>query len=132
MLLLNYTHPLTPAQIAQVEQLTGQKVERVMDIPAQFDPNLAFAPQAAALAEQAGLTPQAWQGEPIVVNLPSLNYIAALLLVEMHGRMGYFPSVLRLRPVPGSLTTQYEVAEVLNLQSVRDAARRARNPLNLP
>ena len=30
--------------------------------------------------------------------LPSLNFIAALLLAELHGRMGYFPPVARTRP----------------------------------
>ena len=38
----------------------------------------------------------------------------------------YFPPVLRLRPVLGSLPPRYEVAEALNLQSVRDLARNAR------
>jgi hypothetical protein len=40
--------------------------------------------------------------------------------------MGYFPPLARLRPVEGSLPPRYEVAEVINLQQVRDAARRRR------
>ena len=62
----------------------------------------------------------------LIVNLPSLNFIAGLLLAELHGRMGYFPPILRLRPVSDSLPPRYEVAEILNLQAVRDAARAAR------
>ena len=40
--------------------------------------------------------------------------------------MGYFPAVLRLRPVPGNAPPQFELAEVLNLQAMRDAARARR------
>jgi hypothetical protein len=44
-------------------------------------------------------------------------------------RCGYFPTHLRMRPVPGS-TPRYEPAEVLNLQAVRDEARKRRQLLN--
>jgi len=72
------------------------------------------------------LTAEQWQTEPILVNLPSLNFIAALLLAELHGRMGYFPAIIRLRSVEGSTPTRYEVAEILNLETVRGAARKKR------
>jgi len=62
------------------------------------------------------------------LNLPSLNFIAALLLAELHGRMGYFPPILRLRPAEGSVPPRYAVAEILNLQALRDAARLKREP----
>jgi hypothetical protein len=60
------------------------------------------------------------------VNLPSLNHIAACVLAELHGRMGYFPTILRMRPVAGSTPPQFEVAEIINLQAVRDQARTTR------
>jgi hypothetical protein len=37
MLILNFTHPLRPEQVADIEKLTGQPVERVIEAPAQFD-----------------------------------------------------------------------------------------------
>jgi hypothetical protein len=37
--------------------------------------------------------------------------------------MGYFPTVIRMRPVAGSTPLRFEVAEIVNLQVVRDAAR---------
>jgi hypothetical protein len=40
--------------------------------------------------------------------------------------MGYFPTILRIRPVPQSTPLRYEVAEVINLQSVRETARKLR------
>jgi hypothetical protein len=123
MILLNFSHPLTPAHLAQVEALTGQKVERVAEVHSQIDPQQPLVPQAVALADQAGLSSAEWQTLPLLVNPPSLNFIAVTLLAELHGRCGYFPAHLRMRPVQGSLPPQYEVAEVLNLQAVRDAAR---------
>jgi hypothetical protein len=47
--------------------------------------------------------------------------IAATLLAELHGRMGYFPTILRLKPIPNSTPPQFQVAEVINLQAVRAA-----------
>jgi len=49
-----------------------------------------------------GLTSQQWQTELLLVNLPSLNHIATCLLAELHKRKGYFPSILRLRPIVGN------------------------------
>ncbi len=126
MIILNFSHPLTPDHLAQVESLTGQRVERVVEVPVHFDHNAPFGPQVVALADACGLTPTEWQTVPILVVPPALNFIAVLLLAELHGRMGYFPPCLRLRPVEGALPPRYEVAEVLNLQAQRDAARTRR------
>ncbi|MFZ5911592.1 MAG: CRISPR-associated protein Csx15 [Chloroflexota bacterium] len=126
MILLNFSHPLTPEQQAQVEALTGKPVERVIPLPAQFDHQQPYAPQLEALLEGLPLSPQELQNLPILVNLPSFNAIAALVLAELHGRMGYFPPIVRMRPVEGAIPPRYEAAEVLNLQSVRDEARKER------
>ncbi len=126
MLLLNFSHPITPAQAAQIEALTGQSITRTIDTPTQFDEQQPFAPQLAALLAAIDLTPAQWQGEPILVMLPSLNFIAGMLLAELHGRMGYFPPVVRTRPVADTVPRRYEVAEILDLQKTREAARRKR------
>jgi len=126
MTLLNFSHPLTPAQLAATEQLMGQRVERVIEVKTHLDHARPFVEQARAVVDAVGLSPQEWQSLPLLVNLPSLNVIAALVLAELHGQMGYFPAVLRLRPVPDTTPPQFEVAEIINLQAVRDAARRAR------
>lgn len=127
MLILNYSHPLTPAQSAQLEALTGEAITEVREIPTQLDLNTPFAEQAAALAEAAGLTPAQWQTEALLVVPPALNFAAVALIAELHGRMGYFPPVVRLRPVSGALPPRYEVAEIINLQALRDAARNRRS-----
>lgn len=126
MILLNFSHPLTPAQQAQIEALTGQRIDRTIDAMPQFDEQQPFGPQLAALLAQVDLTPAQWQSEPLLVVLPSLNFIAALLLAELHGRMGYFPPVVRTRPVANTVPRRYEVAELLDLQGIRETARKAR------
>jgi len=127
MILINFSHPLTPEQTAQIEGLAGQKIDQVIALPAQFDHRQPFAEQFAALAGQAPLTPEEWQTAPILVILPPLSVIAGVALAELHGRMGYFPPVVRLRPVEGAVTPRFEAAEILNLQTIRDDARRGRS-----
>lgn len=126
MIILNYAHPITAVQQEQIVALTGQHIDRLLDIPSQIDLQQPLLPQIVAMTDAAGLSPQQWQSEAILVNLPALNFSAAALLAELHGRMGYFPPVLRIRPIAGSLPPRYEVAEILNLQVLRDEARTRR------
>lgn len=126
MLILNYSHPLTADHLAQIEALTGAAVTEVRDIPAQLDLDVPFAEHALALADAADLTPAQWQTEPLLVALPALNFAAAALLAELHGRCGYFPPVVRLKPVAGALPPRYEVAEIIDLHAIRQAARTRR------
>jgi hypothetical protein len=126
MILLNFTHPLTAEHLAQLEALTGQPVGRVIDIPVQLDPAHAFAPQVEAVVDACGLTAAEWQTAALVIVPPALSFIAVTLLAELHGRMGYFPSCVRMRPAPGVVPPRYEVAEILPLNEVREHARRKR------
>ncbi len=126
MLLLNFSHALSQEQIAQLEAIAGQPIQRAIDAMPQFNEQQPFEPQLAALLDQIELTPEQWQTEPILIILPALNFIAGALLANLHGRMGYFPHVVRTRPVAGSIPRRYEVAEILDLQALRAAARRAR------
>ena len=127
MLILNFSHPLTPEHLAQAGTLAGEPVTRVIDVPVQIAPDRPLASQVAALAEQAGLTGEEWQTCPLLVNLPGYAPAAAALLAELHGRMGHFPAVLWLRPATGSATPRFEVAEIVNLQAIREAARHMRS-----
>jgi hypothetical protein len=126
MILLNFSHPITPEQIAAIEALTKNRVAQVVDLPIHFDHSQPFQPQLQKVLETVTLSPQEWQTAGILVNLPSFNYIAAMTLAELHGRMGYFPPILRLRPVEGAIPPRFEVAEIINLQALRDAARKER------
>ncbi len=126
MILLNFAHPLLPGHLRRVEELAGGQVEQVIEIACEIDTQRPLTPHVTALADACALTSTQWQTLPLLVNPPSLNYIALALLAEIHGRCGYFPTIVRLRPVPRSAPTRYEVAEVVNLQSARDDARQRR------
>ncbi len=126
VIIVNFAHPLTEAQRAQAEALAGQTVARVLDVPAHVDVEQGMEPQVAALVDQAGLSAEEWQTAPLLVNPPGLAPLTAVLLAELHGRMGYFPTLLRIRPVAGAVPPRYEVAELLDLQAVRDKAREQR------
>lgn len=126
MTILNFSHPLTPDHLDAIARLTGQAAEKVIDLKTHFDSARPFAEQAREVVDSAGLSPQEWQGLPLLVNPPSLSVIACLVLAELHGRMGYFPPTLRLRALAGSVPPRFEVAEVLDLHAVREAARAKR------
>jgi hypothetical protein len=126
MNLLNLSHPLTARQLEQIQALAGQPVSATIEARVQFDLSEPFAAQAVRLLDDLGIAPQRWQAEPWLVLLPSLNYIAAVVLAELHGRMGHFPAIVRLRPVPDAVVTEFEVAEIINLEQVRQAARTRR------
>jgi hypothetical protein len=126
MVVLNFAHPLTPEQQQQIEALTGQPVERVVNIDAQIDMARPLVPQVVAMVDRVGFSPEEWQTLPILILLPSLSYSAGVLLAELHGRMGYFPPIIRMRGIPGAVPPRFEVAEIISLQDVRLAARARR------
>jgi len=126
MILLNFSHPLPPDQLARLETLTSQPITRVIEIKTQIDPQADLVPQIVALADACGLSPAQWQTESILVLPPALNFVAVTLQAELHGRMGYFPAHVRTRPVEGAVPPRYEVAEIINLQAVREEARKRR------
>lgn len=123
MIIVNFSHPFTQEHLRQIESLTRQPVATVYDVSCQLDTDEPLAPQVIEMVSKVPLTAEEWQTLPILINLPSLNYAAALVLVELHGRTGYFPACLRLRPVTGSVPPRYEVAEILNLDELRRQAR---------
>ena len=126
MLLLTFTHPLPSSQLARLADMAGRAIDGVREHMAQFDHDRPFAAQVVELVDAVGLTPAQWQTEAILVNPPAFAPVAAVVIAELHGRMGYFPAIVRVRPVAGSVLQEYEVAEIINLQAVRDAARESR------
>lgn len=126
MNILNFAHPLTPRQLDQIAALVGSAPERVQDIRSQFDLEQPFNQQVIRLLDDLEVSPQGWQAGGWLIVLPSLNYAAAVLLAELHGHMGHFPAILRLHPVAGALVTEYDVAEIINLEAVRAEARTRR------
>jgi hypothetical protein len=126
MLILNFSHPLTPEQRAPQSALAHTSIEEVRTIPVQIDQAEPLEPQIMAIVDAAGLSSEEWQTRQLLINPPGYAPAAFILLAELHGRMGHFPSLIRLRPKPGPVTN-YEVAELLNLQTIREEARKRRH-----
>ncbi|WP_052888030.1 CRISPR-associated protein Csx15 [Thermogemmatispora carboxidivorans] len=125
MIILNFAHPLTEEQLRQIAERLIERIEEVRPIPVRIDETKELVPQVVAIANQANLTAEEWQTLPILINPPGYSPVATALLAELHGRMGHFPSVIRLRPRHHG-ATDYEVAEIVNLQGLRDQARMRR------
>ena len=125
MLILNFSHPLTDEQQTQIEALANTSIEEVHTIRVQINQEEPLEPQITAIVDSAGLSSEEWQTRPLLINPPGYAPAAFVLLAELHGRIGHFPSLIRLRPKPGPVTT-YEVTELLNLQVIREAARKRR------
>jgi len=112
-------------QRARIEALAGVPAEKVLNIPIEINQEEPLEPQITAVVDKVGLSSGEWQTRLLLINPPGYAPAAFVLLAELHGRIGHFPSLIRLRPKPG-LLTEYEVAELLNLQTIRDTARKRR------
>lgn len=126
MIIINFSHPLTNEQKDKIKSLTGSEIQKVIKVNVNLDNALPFGQQVEEIVEQVGLTGDEWQIEPILVNLPGYAPAVGTVLAELHGRMGNFPSVIRLAPVENAVPRRFEVAEMMNLNSIREAARKRR------
>jgi transcriptional regulator with XRE-family HTH domain len=124
ILVLNFAHPLTAQQQTQIEQLAGTSIENIIDIPTLINEEELLQPQITSLIDAIDQSTHDWHKRHILINPPGYAPAALLLLVEIHGRIGHFPTLICIRPKHGSITT-YEVIELLNLQTLRDAARKS-------
>lgn len=125
MYILNFSHPFTDEQRAQIEELTGSTISAIHAIEVQIRELEPLEAQIRTLIDALPLSPDEWQTLPLLVNPPGYAPAAFVLLAELHGRIGHFPSLIRLRPRAGAIT-RYEVAELMNLQGIRERARMRR------
>ncbi|MFZ2360215.1 MAG: CRISPR-associated protein Csx15 [Anaerolineae bacterium] len=68
MILLNFSHPLTPAQLDQVQALLGNPDEalRVAELPVQFDVQQPFERQLHDLLARLPLSSTELHGQPTI------------------------------------------------------------------
>ena len=127
LVLLNFGHPLAAAQQAQLEALVGRSITECR-VAAHIDREVPLVQAARDLTRQVPLSSSGWQTQPLAVILPGLSVLAACQLAEIHGRSGHFPTIVNLRPAPDPAlaVTVFEVAELVNLQAIRDDSRSIR------
>ena len=122
---VNFSHPLDDRQTADIAEHAGVDEVIVVRANSQIDLRGGVPAQVAALVDGVALSADEWQTLPIVVVLPGLSISSAILLAELNGRMGHFPTVAQIARSEGPVA-RYEVVGLVNLQGVRDAARRRR------
>jgi hypothetical protein len=121
-ILLNFGRPITPAQMGQIETLLGASIYEAIDVPLGFDDSLPYEPQVREKIRQAGLTDEDWNTLPLLINVHPFAPATALFLSAIHGLHGFFPELVRMRRVGN--TNEFEVAELLDPQSLRNQAAR--------
>ena len=121
MIILNFTHPLTEKQQEAVAQIAGEPIKRVIPLERRFVHDRNLEQQIIELIDEIGLPAAEWQRVRIVVSPPAWAPAAVTLLAELHGRMGYFPELIYVRPAGGP-GEPYEMAEIIDLRAVRSAA----------
>lgn len=124
LVIINFSHPLTDIQHARIEELTQTHVEETIDVPVQFNDQESFEPQVKKLVEEVRFTSEEWQTTPLLIIPPEFSPIACALLAYLHGMMGYFPKILRRRPLARG--GPFEAAEVIDLRLVRETGRAER------
>lgn len=124
--IVNFSHPLSDRTLEQIRDETGHPVGEVIRVSTQFNDDRPFYPHTVALVDKAGISPEEWQQGRILVVPPGFSPVTSTVLAEIHGRMGHFPTIIRLRAVAGSKPQEYELAEIINLQVIRDTARKSR------
>ncbi len=122
MIILNFSHPLTATQEQAIVERTGLAVTTVQTVTCQLDNSAEFPLQIRRLINTINLTATEWQTQRILIVPPGYAPATAVLLAELHGRMGYFPSLVRIRP-NHTAAEPNEVAEIINLQQLREHTR---------
>jgi hypothetical protein len=125
-LILNFSsHPVPEGQQAAIQARMGWPASEVLDAQVGSVPeDHRFLGEALKVIDRLGLTPAEWQTLPLVVIPAGYAPVWSVLLPEIHGRLGYFPDLARLRPV--DRPEKYELAEIVDLRRVRNQARSKR------
>ena len=124
--ILNFSHPITYLQKEKIETIIQKSINEVIELPTQLDESCSFRPQLCDLISKAKISSESLQNGEYIINLPGFSPAAAVLISELHGRMGHFPTVIRLKKVEGTTPPVYDVEEIMDLQAVRDEARKCR------
>lgn len=127
-LALNFSgHPVLAGQQKAIQKRMGWPALEVIDVPmgtVAEDEN--FLKTAIRKVDGIDLLPNEWQTFSLVAVPSGYSPLWSALLAEIHGRLGHFPDVVRLRPAPQGEKEKFEVAEILDLRDVRHQARTKR------
>jgi len=120
------SHPLTNKQRTQLQRMERSYIIEEIDIPVHFDPTRDVESQIESLVQKIDLQMEEWSGASLYIVLPGLAPCAAAILAYFHGLRGGFPKVIWVYQSPTD-STSYEVTQIINLQELRDKARKRRS-----
>jgi len=115
-------HRVSPGVQSAIEAALGAPI-RVRELSRHLDLDNLVA-DVGTLVDSAAISQDEWQENPPLVMLPTLGIAAAVALAELHGRSGFFPTIVWLQRDPG--TGAYDRPMMVDLAGVRDGARRSR------
>ena len=124
-IIFNFSHALTGDQITQIQSQVKDQINEII-IPIHFNQDKSFLQQVGKQIDYKMIVKYARRQNGLLIIPPALGVITCLLLAKLHGLLGYFPSIVRLRPVDQGLFQDYQVAEIINLQTLRDQSRKKR------
>ena len=124
-LILNFSgHPVLPGQQQDIGQMMHWPSPEVIDVSlGNVAEDHNFVATIEKAVEKIDLTPEEWQTTPLVVIPAGYAAVWSVVLAELHGRLGYFPDVVRLRPAKTVSNEKFEVAEIMSLREVRHNSR---------
>ncbi len=127
-LLLNFSaHPVMPGQQQAIQAKMGWPRLEVIDawlgnVPEDKD----FTAKVTKHVDKIDLLPREWQTCRLVTIPAGYSPAWSILLAELHGRLGYFPDLVRLRPASTQAEEKFEVADIISPQAIRNRARAKR------
>jgi hypothetical protein len=114
-MLLNFSHPLSESQLAQIALLAGRPIGEVRTIPSRVDQDASsMHREVDRLLALTGVADDEWKSLDLLVILPSLSIVAVLLAVELQFLCGFGSvGLVRIKTVKTGAVTVYQPAEVL-------------------
>jgi hypothetical protein len=124
-LIINFSgHPVLPGQQKDIGQMMHWPTPEIINVSlGNVAEDHNFVSTIEKAVEKVALSPEEWQSTPIVVIAAGYSAVWSVVLAELHGRLGYFPDVVRLRPASTVSNEKFEVAEIMNLREIRHNSR---------
>jgi len=99
-IVLNFSgHPVLSDQLKTIEKLLQWPSSEVMDVQlGTIAEDRNFIANIVKAIEKIDLSPVQWQASSIVAIPAGYSAIWSVVLAEIHGRLGYFPDVVHVRP----------------------------------
>ncbi len=108
------------AEIEALVSIGGGRIDEFVQTERTFNMDQPLVPQVVDWLAAVEFERLCALKKPFLIFPPSLNYVSAVLLALMHGATGDWPSILRIRPVDSGGVRSYAIAEIINLNQVRN------------